>query len=193
MGRSNSDHQGEIMKPRIVVLIPAHNEQDYIADTIRGVQAQSRQANRIIVVPNNCREDDATAAVAAGLGVEVIELHGITGRKAGALNAALDIVLPQLDADDLVVCMDADTTIHPDLLANAEAHFAADPRLGAVSSNHLVAFKRTPIELLQAMEYERDRRMIGRRKGHYGCMTGMAAMYRAAAMRDVKAHYGAVY
>ena len=112
------------MKARIVVLIPAHNEQDYIAETIRGVQAQSRPADRIIVVPNNCREDDTTAAVAAGLGAEVIELHGITGRKAGALNAALDIVLPQLDTDDLVVCMDADTTIHPDLLANAEAHFA---------------------------------------------------------------------
>ena len=181
------------MEPRIVVLIPAHNEQDYIAETIRGVQAQSRPADRIIVVPNNCRDDDATAAVAAGLGAEVIELHGITGRKAGALNAALDIILPQLDADDLVVCMDADTTIHPDLLKNAEAHFAADPRLGAVSSNHLVDFKRTAIELLQAMEYERDRRMIGRRKGRYGCMTGMAAMYRVAAMRDVKAHYSTVY
>lgn len=68
--------------------------------------------------------------------------------------------------------MDADTTIHPDLLENAEAHFAADPHLGAVSSNHLVEFKRTAIELLQAMEYERDRRMIGRRKGHYG-ITGL--------------------
>src|SRR5579863_7961207 len=142
--RLTSPSAGEIMKPRIAVLIPAHNEQGYIAETIRGIRAQSRPADRIIVVPNNCREDDATAAIAAGLGAEVIELHGITGRKAGALNAALDIVLPQLDADDLVVCMDADTTIHPDLLKNAEAHFAADSRLGAVSSNHLVEFKRTP-------------------------------------------------
>lgn len=75
--------RGELMKPRIVVLIPAHNEQDYIAETIRGVQAQSRPADRIIVVPNNCRDDDATAAIAAGVGTEVIELHGITGRKAG--------------------------------------------------------------------------------------------------------------
>ena len=43
------------------------------------------------------------------------------------------------------------------------------------------------------MEYERDRRMIGRRKGRYGCMTGMAAMYRVHAMRDVVAAYGSVY
>ena len=89
--------------------------------------------------------------------------------------------------------MDADTTIDPNLLKNAEAHFAADPHMGAVSPNHLVEFKRTAIELLQAMEYERDRRMIGRRKGRYGCMTGMAAMYRVAAMQDVKARYGSVY
>ena len=46
---------------------------------------------------------------------------------------------------------------------------------------------------MQAMEYERDRRFVGRRKGRYGCMTGMAAMYRVRALYDVKAHYGAFY
>jgi hypothetical protein len=49
------------------------------------------------------------------------------------------------------------------------------------------------IPLMQAMEYERDRRFVGRRKGRYGCMTGMAAMYRVRALYDVKAHYGAFY
>ena len=89
--------------------------------------------------------------------------------------------------------MDADTIIHPVLLANASAHFRREPRLGAVSSNHLIKRFGTLIELLQAMEYERDRRFIGRHKGRYGCMTGMAAMYRVAALRDVKRAYGAVY
>ena len=181
-------------KVRIAVLIPAHNEQDYIAATIEGVYAQTRQPDRIIVVPNNCDDDDNTAKVAAGYdGVEVMELHGITGRKAGALNAALNAVLPDLRDDDLVVCMDADTIIHPELLENAERHFQEDPHLGAVSSNHLINRFGTLIELLQAMEYERDRRFIGRRKGRYGCMTGMAAMYRVATLRDVKRVYGEVY
>ena len=182
------------MGTRIAVLIPAHNEQDYIADTIEGVQAQTRPADRIIVVPNNCDDDDDTAKIAAKYdGVEVMELHGITGRKAGALNAALDAVLPELAEDDLVVCMDADTVIHPELLENAERHFQDEPGLGAVSSNHLIKRFGTLIELLQAMEYERDRRFIGRRKGRFGCMTGMAAMYRVAALRDVKRVYGEVY
>ncbi len=182
------------MGTRIAVLIPAHNEQDYIADTIEGVQAQTRPADRIIVVPNNCDDDDDTAKIAGKYdGVEVMELHGITGRKAGALNAALDAVLPELAEDDLVVCMDADTVVHPELLENAERHFQDEPGLGAVSSNHLIKRFGTLIELLQAMEYERDRRFIGRRKGRFGCMTGMAAMYRVAALRDVKRVYGEVY
>jgi cellulose synthase/poly-beta-1,6-N-acetylglucosamine synthase-like glycosyltransferase len=181
-------------RARIVVLIPAHNEQDYIAATIEGVQAQTRPADRIVVVPNNCDADDNTARIAAGhFGVDVMELHGITGRKAGALNAALNAVLPTLHDDDLVVCMDADTVIHRELLANAERRFQGDSSLGAVSSNHLINRFGTLIEVLQAMEYERDRRFIGRRKGRYGCMTGMAAMYRVAALRDVKRLYGEVY
>lgn len=60
---------------RVLEQLPVND--GYIAETIKGVQAQSRPADRIVVVPNNCREDDATATVAAGLGTEVIELHGI--------------------------------------------------------------------------------------------------------------------
>jgi poly-beta-1,6-N-acetyl-D-glucosamine synthase len=177
----------------ITVLVPAHNEGRYIAPTIDGILAQSRPADRIIVVPNNCAADDKTAQVAGEFGVEVMELHGISGRKAGALNIALDAILPELGANDLVVCMDADTVIHPDLLRNAERHFTTDTRLAAVSSNHLITEHKTLIGVLQAMEYERDRRFIGRRKGRYGCMTGMAAMYRVSALREVKAEWGTVY
>ena len=182
------------MRASIAVLIPAHNEQDYISVTIEGVQAQTRQPDRIIVVANNCDDGDDTAKIAGKYdGVEVMELHGITGRKAGALNAALNAILPSLGDDDLVVCMDADTVIDPELIRNAERHFTQDRALGAVSSNHLIKRFGTIIEVLQAMEYERDRRFIGRRKGRYGCMTGMAAMYRVSALRDVKRQYGEVY
>src|SRR3984885_47459 len=182
------------MRASIAVLIPAHNEQDYISVTIEGVQAQTRQPDRIIVVANNCDDGDDTAKIAGKYdGVEVMELHGITGRKAGALKAALNAILPSLGDDDLVVCMDADTVIDPELIRNAERHFTQDPALGAVSSNHLIKRFGTIIEVLQAMEYERDRRFIGRPKGRYGCMAGMAAMYRVCALRDVKRQYGEVY
>ena len=180
-----------LTRSAITVLIPAHNEGQDIGTTIKSVQSQSRRPDAIAVVCDNCT--DNTAEVARGYGVHVLFSVRNAGRKAGAMNQALAILLPELADDDLVVCMDADTIIEHDMLRNAERLFWRQPRLGAVSSNHLIEYKRTAIELLQAMEYERDRRMIGRRKGRYGCMTGMAAMYRVRAMRDVIAAHGSVY
>lgn len=175
----------------IVALIPAHNEATTIADTIVSVKAQTRPPDQIVVMCDNCT--DRTGAIAVEHGVTAICSVNNTDRKAGALNQALASLLPPLDDNDLVLCMDADTTLHPRMIENAARHFDEIDRLGAVSSNHLVTQLGTPIELLQAMEYERDRRFIGRRKGRYGCMTGMAACYRVAALRDVAANYGSVY
>jgi len=176
---------------QIAVIIPAHNEGKWLTATIESVLAQSRPPDRILVYANACADD--TVAVAERYPVEVVESPGNEGRKAGALNRGLDIVLPGMHPGDLVMCMDGDTQVHEHLLRNAEAHFAADPLLGAVSSNHLIKRFGTLIELLQAMEYERDRRFIGRRKGRFGCMTGMAAVYRVAALRQVATRYGTVY
>ena len=186
-------HRHTTMKGRVkvTVLVPAHNEAQDIGTTIKSIQGQSRPPDEIVVMCDNCT--DNTAEVATGHGVRVLNSVKNQGRKAGAMNQALRVILSDLDDDDLVVCMDADTIIEHDMIRNAESLFWRQPRLGAVSSNHLIEYKRTPIELLQAMEYERDRRMIGRRKGRYGCMTGMAAMYRVQAMRDVVAAYGSVY
>jgi poly-beta-1,6-N-acetyl-D-glucosamine synthase len=177
--------------PVIKVLVPAHNEEASIGMTIESLQAQTRPPDEIVVMCDNCT--DRTAEIAASHGVVVMHSVDNTGRKAGAMNQALDILLPPLHASDLMMCMDADTAVHPELIENAARHFDEIEGLGAVSSHHLVVQLDTPIELLQAMEYERDRRFIGRRKGRYGCMTGMAALYLVAAMRDVAAAYGEVY
>jgi len=175
----------------VTALIPAHNEESSIVDTIRSLKSQTRPPNRIVVMCDKCT--DRTAELSLQEQVDVLHSVDNTGRKAGALNQALDAILPPLNDDDLVLCMDADTVVEPHLIENASRRFEKEPGLGAVSSNHLIHRHGTVIELLQAMEYERDRRMIGRRKGRYGCMTGMAALYRVAAFRDIKANYGEVY
>jgi cellulose synthase/poly-beta-1,6-N-acetylglucosamine synthase-like glycosyltransferase len=179
---------------RIAVVIPAHDEARYIARTLKAVLGQSRPPDMVIVMCDNCTDD--TAGIAGAFpGVTVMHSVGNKYRKAGGLNQTLDVLVPTLDADDCVVCMDADTIIDIDLLRNAERHIAGDRQLAAVSSNHLISEFDTKhyIPLMQAMEYERDRRFVGRRKGRYGCMTGMAAMYRVRALREVKAEHGSFY
>lgn len=180
------------MTPKIVALVPAHNEGKDIANTIQSLKAQSMPPSEIVVMCDNCT--DNTAEIAASFdGVRVMHSVKNTGRKAGAMNQALATILPSLEDEDLVLCMDADTVLHPDLIRNATSHFALIPQLGAVSSNHLVHDHSNLMELLQAMEYERDRRFIGRKGGKHGCMTGMAALYLVKALRQVEAVHGTVY
>jgi glycosyltransferase involved in cell wall biosynthesis len=75
-------------------IIPAHNEEATIAQTIRSLRGQTLPVASITVVCDNCTDD--TAAVAAAGGAQVMTTHSNTARKAGALNQALARVLPRL-------------------------------------------------------------------------------------------------
>ncbi len=92
-------------KPRITVIIPAHNEEAVIASTITSIFPQLAQTDRLLVVADNC--SDATAAVAVSMGAKVIERHdlNLTGK-----GYALDYGIAALKSDppDVIVFMDAD-------------------------------------------------------------------------------------
>jgi cellulose synthase/poly-beta-1,6-N-acetylglucosamine synthase-like glycosyltransferase len=53
------------------VLIPAHNEGAGMLPTIRDIQAQLEPNDRILVVADNCTDDTAAIAQAAGVDVTV--------------------------------------------------------------------------------------------------------------------------
>ena len=53
--------------PDTVVLVPAHNEEAIIADTLAALQSQLPAHMRILLVADNC--SDRTAAVARTIGV----------------------------------------------------------------------------------------------------------------------------
>ncbi|MFG3020746.1 glycosyltransferase [Streptomyces sp. NPDC048254] len=92
--------------PRSVSLvIPAHNEEASIAQTIGSCREQTFPIDQIIVIADNC--SDATADIARRLGVVVIEGQG--GSKASAQNLALPHI-----TSDAVVALDADATLSRD-------------------------------------------------------------------------------
>jgi cellulose synthase/poly-beta-1,6-N-acetylglucosamine synthase-like glycosyltransferase len=176
---------------KITVLIPSHNEEAVIARSIESVLAQTRRPDRIIVVADNCT--DRTEEIARECGAEVFETVDNKHRKAGGQNQALAWLLPTLSDEDLIVSMDADTMLSPEFLRNASRHFSIRPGLGACSSNHLVHEASRLVETLQEMEYERDRRYTGRKRGRVGCMTGMASMFSVSALRRIIELHGTVY
>ena len=93
----------------LTVIVPAYNEADSIADTIRSLQAQTIQPEEIVVI-DDCSSDD-TAGVARALGVTVIRPPVNTGSKAGAQNFALARVHTKF-----TMAIDADTTLAPDAI-----------------------------------------------------------------------------
>ena len=97
-------------RPRIAVLVPAHNEAAGITPTLQAIAAQLTAADRVLVVADNCV--DATVKVAADAGAEVVERMDSERRGKGY---ALDFGVTHLRAapPDVVVVVDADCVVHP--------------------------------------------------------------------------------
>ena len=131
--------------------------------------------------------------IASRYPVEVTATSGSIHKKAGALNHAIALLLPDLTERDFVLCMDADTQLEPNLIERSLAHFDAWHSLGAVSAHHLIRKASSLIVRLQQMEMERSWRSTVRRYGRHTCMSGMASMFRASALIKVQECYGYVY
>lgn len=170
----------------IVAFLPAHNEAEHIVGAIAGLRAQTRLVDRIIVVADNCT--DATESLARDAGAEVFVTSGNKHRKAGALNQALDVLLPRgqharIAAGDQVLIQDADTVLNPEFVESAYRALL-DPHVGGACARYNSPRGGGLLGLLQRNEYARSRRIIGRR-GRTHVLVGMAAQFRLGTLREV--------
>ena len=166
---------------RVVVVIPAHDEEHRIGDTLAALSRQSVPAHRVVVVNDN--STDRTADIAEAAGATVLTTEGNTARKAGALNQALRWLLPQLDADDVVLVQDADSALDERFTEHGLRHLRAG--FGAVGG----VFRGGPgggfVGHLQRNEYARYARDVSRMDGKCLVVTGTAAMFPVAVLRAV--------
>src|SRR4051794_12567177 len=110
---------------RLVVLVPAHDEADYIARCIGTLQEQDypTELYDVVVVADNCT--DETAAIAASCGVDVLEREDRTAKgKGAALRWAIDRLLADRPAVDAVVVVDADSIAEPHLIGGLASRLA---------------------------------------------------------------------
>ena len=169
---------------RLVAVLPAHNEEASLGAAIDSLRAQVRPPERIVVVADNC--SDATPEIARGRGAEVVVPLDNRHKKAGALNQALARLLPELDADDLVLVMDADCTLDPEFLEVA-LHHLRDARYGGIGG----VFRGGPggglLGTFQRNEYARYARDVRRLRGRALVLTGTASVFPVAVLREVMA------
>jgi cellulose synthase/poly-beta-1,6-N-acetylglucosamine synthase-like glycosyltransferase len=164
----------------IVAVLPAHQEEAGITQAVESLRCQTLAPDRIIVAADNCT--DRTVELALAAGAEVFETVGNTSMKAGALNQALATLT--FDSADLVLVMDADTTLAPKFLQIAVERLDVDAGLAAVGG----VFTGVPSNLvgrLQANEWLRYARQL-KRTGRVQVLSGTAAVIRQPVLEAVR-------
>src|SRR5260370_13238532 len=134
--------------PSVTVVIPAHNEESVLVQTMTSVLLADLKDLRIVVV-NDGSTDNPAELLDANFSREprVRIIHQVNHGKAAALSLALS------HADtDIVVTIDADTEIEPDAISKLIRHFS-DPKVGAVAGNVKVGNRSRWLTRWQALEY----------------------------------------
>ncbi|MET0558985.1 MAG: glycosyltransferase family 2 protein [Solirubrobacterales bacterium] len=114
---------------RLVILVPAHDEEAVIGPSLAALQAVEYpdEARRLVVIADNC--SDRTAAIAYEAGAEVWERHDEEQRGKGfALAWALERLLAEPDPFDGVVFVDADCLVSPNILGAVGGRFDSGAR-----------------------------------------------------------------
>lgn len=169
---------------RTVALIPTHNEEDCIADSIRSVWRQTRPPDHLIVVADNCA--DATEEIARWEVAWVFRTKNNRHKKAGALNQALKEILSGLEDEDAVLVMDADSFLDEGFVECALRKLSGG-NYGGVGGTFRGRKGGRFVGMLQRNKYARYARDVRRKKGKVLCLTGTAALFKVEALRKVVA------
>jgi cellulose synthase/poly-beta-1,6-N-acetylglucosamine synthase-like glycosyltransferase len=174
---------------KIIVVVPAHNEQNTIAATLRALLAQTRKPDRILVVADNCTDQTVAVASRFGKKVTVIETVGNRDRKVGALALAWQEYVAH--GYDFLLGVDADTVLAPTSLEDLEIELEANPKVGGIMARYTFdpalgasRFARTLIRL-QRMEFAAwTLDMLARKRSTY-VLGGQATLFRVRALQEV--------
>ncbi|MBI3663545.1 MAG: glycosyltransferase [Acidobacteria bacterium] len=171
-------------RPRVSVLIPAHNEEEAIVKTVESaLESQLPEgwpAIEVIVVDDGSTDaTDEQLYASFGRDPRVRILQQLNLGKAAALNRAL------ADAQgEVVVTIDADTFVEPDAIARLARHFG-DATVGGVAGNVKVGNRDRWLTRWQALEYVTSQNMEKRAFDLLNCITvvpGALGAWRAGAV-----------
>ena len=170
---------------RVIALIPACNEEQWIGRVIVNLKRQTCPPSRIVVAANNCTDDTVEEAYLHG--AAVITMNESEHKKAGALNQALSCLLPSLQDEDYIFIQDADTLPVPGWLEAALEVTTKNP-LAVVSGRYASPPTGwSMLRIVQENEFARDGRSIDRRQDQTRIVVGTSALFRVSILRAVVA------
>lgn len=109
----------------LTVIVPAHNEEAGLPETLNAILSQTMPPDRVLVVDDGSH--DRTSEIARSLGAEVFRREESSGSKSQAFNYGL------LECDtDLILNVDGDTVICDTYIERVKAQFA-DPKVAVAA------------------------------------------------------------
>lgn len=173
-------------KPFVTVMIPAHNEEDVIANTVENILAMDYENFEVIVIDD--RSTDNTASVLKDLENKydkvkvLIRQQGAFPGKSAVLNDAF-----KMAHGDAVLVFDADATVEPDFLSKLIPEL--EPKdVGAVQARKVIRNKN--VNLLtrcQNNEYTMDTHFQAGRDSVKGAveLRGNGELIKREALEDI--------
>jgi cellulose synthase/poly-beta-1,6-N-acetylglucosamine synthase-like glycosyltransferase len=114
-----------VVRPRVAVVVPAHNESSGMLPTLADIRAQLGERDRLLVVADNCSDD--TAAVAAATNAEVV-VRNEPDRIGKGYALAWGLTHLHADPPDIVIMVDADCRLADDAIDRLAAACAVTHR-----------------------------------------------------------------
>ena len=107
---AGDDNKGDVCPEDIAILVPAHNEEANILETLQSLGAQIDRPDKIVVIADNC--SDKTENIAAQFGAIVLKRQDSKRRGKGyALAFGIDYL--RENPPNLVAIIDADCKLEP--------------------------------------------------------------------------------
>ncbi|MFD9486690.1 bifunctional polysaccharide deacetylase/glycosyltransferase family 2 protein [Streptomyces sp. NPDC059991] len=169
----------EVTEP-VSVIVPAYNERECIANTVRSLMASDHPIEVIVVDDGST---DGTAEIVEAMWLANVRVvRQVNGGKPSALNNGI-----RHARYDIVVMMDGDTVFEPSTVRELVQPFG-DPKVGAVAGNAKVGNRDSLIGAWQHIEYVMGFNLDRRMYDVLGCMPtipGAVGAFRRTALERV--------
>ena len=177
------DHLPET--PLVSILIPCHNEQECIRETIGFLDNQTYPNLEIIAIDD--ASTDGTLAILREMAAQrprlrILSMRTNQGKGMGLTLAALAA------RGEYLVCIDADALLDHDAVRYILWHFLHFPRVGAVTGNPRVRNRTSMLGKIQVGEYSSIVGMIKRTQrvvGKIFTVSGVICAFRKRALQSV--------
>ncbi len=163
--------------PLVSILIPCHNEEDCIEDTIRYLQLQTYPNYEIIAIDD--ASVDRTGEILRGLQKEFASLRVITLKSNQGKGTGLNMAAMACKGE-FIVGIDADALLDKDAIRWFMWHFNSSPRVGAITGNPKVRNRTSILAKVQVGEYstiigmiKRAQRILGKVYTVSGVIVGL--------------------